>query len=184
MPGQWKQYHTAHTPCQTGTDRGSIGHNRSSTAIIRGLTGSYRARPYRHRCETGLHRGSTGPTTGSSVRPVYRGRDTVEPQNEPVSPRRRPSLPRFLTSFPVHPGCIKHFKITWDMSLFAKVLQGAGTAVIRFITVQPRTQFRDEPGSQTGTVRTQLNRHRLFKIAPSIYLSKLSTVPLLHVFKV
>ena len=75
--------------------------------------------------------------SGSLLRPVYHGRDTVDPPNEPVSPRRHPGLPRFLTSFPVIPvrtGCIKHFKTTGDMSRFNTVHPGSP----RFSTMSPR----------------------------------------------
>ena len=58
---------------------------------------------------------------------------TVEPRNEPVSPWRRPGLPWFLTSFPAHPSCIKHFKTAVDMSQFNTVHPGSQ----RFSMVPP-----------------------------------------------
>ena len=59
--------------------------------------------------------------------------------------RRLPGLSRYLTAFPVSPGCSKHFKTTDDMSLghepvqhgssrISKVVHGAVTVVTRFIT--------------------------------------------------
>ena len=57
--------------------------------------------------------------------------------------RRLPDLSRYLTAFPVTPGCFKHFKTTGDMSRFntaqhgssriSKVVHGAATVVTRFI---------------------------------------------------
>ena len=67
--------------------------------------------------------------------------------------RRLPGLSRYLTAFPVSPGCFKHFKTSEDMSRFntvqhgssriSKVVHGAATVVTRFI-----------PDHQTG-----MNRH-------------------------
>ena len=61
--------------------------------------------------------------------------------------RRLPGLSRYLTAFPV--------KTTGDMSRFntvqhgssriSKVVHGAATVVIRFITVHPRSSNRGEP---------------------------------------
>ena len=64
--------------------------------------------------------------------------------------RRLPGLSRYLTAFPVTPGCFKHFKTTGDMSRFntvhpgSKVVHGAATVVTRFITVHPGSSNRDE----------------------------------------
>ena len=67
--------------------------------------------------------------------------------------RRLPGLSRYLTAFPVTPGCFKHFKTTGELSRFNtvqhgssriyKVVHGAATVVTRFI-----------PDHQTG-----MNRH-------------------------
>ena len=57
--------------------------------------------------------------------------------------RRLPDLSRYLTAFPVTPGCYKHFKTTGDMSRFntvqhgssriSKVVHGAATVVTKSI---------------------------------------------------
>ena len=57
--------------------------------------------------------------------------------------RRLFGLSRYLTAFPVSPGCFKHFKTTGDMnrsntvqhgsSRISKVVHGAATDVTRFI---------------------------------------------------
>ena len=58
--------------------------------------------------------------------------------------RRRPRLPRYLTAFPVTPGCFKHFNnrghepVQHGSLRISKVVHGAAT-------VHPGSSNRDEP---------------------------------------
>ena len=87
--------------------------------------------------------------------PVHPGRDPVEPRTFPELAGIAPVYPgiwhpsRFI---PVHPGCIKHFKATGDMSRFNTVHPGSP----RFSTVPPRFypgSSRFIPDHRTGVNR-------------------------------
>ena len=62
--------------------------------------------------------------------------------------RRLPGLSRYLTAFPVTPGCFKHFKTTGDMSgltRFIPDLQGCPRCRHGCGTVHPGSSNRGKP---------------------------------------